>query len=58
MTASMGEVVHGKYTAVLYSCYFTKSRFELRSLNVALAKFVVLAGIRLDKKFRWLCEYI
>ena len=25
MTASMGVVADGKYTAVLYSCYFTKS---------------------------------
>ena len=54
----------GKYPDVLYSCYFTKSRLELqsqtrpRSLNIALARFVVLAGIRLHKKFLLLCEYI
>ena len=64
MTTFMGVVADGKYTYVLYSCYFTRSQFELqsqtcpRSLNITLVRFVVLAGIRLDKKFLWSCEYI
>ena len=41
-----------------------KSQFGLqsqtrpRSPNIALVRFVILAGITLDKKFQCLCEYI
>ena len=58
MTASMEVVADSKYTAVLYSCYFAKLQFVLQSLHIALTRFVVLAGIKLDKKFLLLCEYI
>ena len=39
-----------------------KSQFESQTLprspNITLTRFVVLAGIRLDKKFLCSCEYI